>query len=219
MEALRRTIRGRVAAGTRQYGPATSLPVAEDAPTDPRGVHEVSNLAAEKIIQVFHRTHGIPAVLLRLSNVYGPRAQMRHPHYGVVNWFVRLALDGAVIPVFGDGSIQRDFLYVDDCIDALLMCGATPAAFGEVLNVGVDQPNTFLQVAELLTRICPGYWQFAPFSPERKARSRAISIRMSARLLACGLAAEHGSRRRLRRTVEYYRGCSQQYWPRASKAA
>jgi UDP-glucose 4-epimerase len=224
MEALRRhNPRARVIfTGTRgQYGPATSLPVAEDAPTDPRGVHEVSNLAAEKIIQVFHRTHGIPAVLLRLSNVYGPRAQMRHPHYGVVNWFIRLALDGAVIPVFGDGSIQRDFLYVDDCIDALLMCGATPAAFGEVLNVGVDRPNTFLQVAELLTRICPGCrWQFAPFTPERQAQEPGdfySDVSKIARIV--GWRPSTGLEDGLRQTVEYYRSNSDQYWSRPSKAA
>lgn len=224
MEALRRhNPRARVIfTGTRgQYGPATSLPVAEDAPTDPRGVYEVSNLAAEKIIQVFHRTHGIPAVLLRLSNVYGPRAQMRHPHYGVVNWFVRLALDGTVIPVFGDGSIQRDFLYVDDCIDALLMCGATPGAFGEVLNVGVDQPNTFLQVAELLARICPGCrWQFAPFTPERKAQEPGnfySDVSKIARVV--GWRPSTGLEEGLRRTVEYYRASSDRYWTCMSKAA
>jgi UDP-glucose 4-epimerase len=217
MEALRQhNPRAKVVfTGTRgQYGPAISLPVAEDAPTDPRGVYEVSNLAAEKIIQVYHRTHRIPAVLLRLSNVYGPRAQMRHPHYGVVNWFVRLALDGLAIPVFGDGRIQRDFLYVDDCIEALLRCAVTPQAYGEVLNVGVDRPNTFREVAELLVRICPGCrWEFAPFTPERKAQEPGdfySDVGKIARLVGWRPCTplEDG----LRATVEYYRGCRPQYW-------
>ncbi|HEX7589675.1 MAG TPA: NAD-dependent epimerase/dehydratase family protein, partial [Demequinaceae bacterium] len=123
--------------GTRgQYGPAVTLPVAEDAPTNPRGIYEISNLTAEKIIEVYDRVHGIPSVLLRLTNVYGPRAQMKHSRYGVVNWFVRLALDGSVIPVFGDGTILRDFLYVDDCVEAILLAAGSDAVFGEVLNVG-----------------------------------------------------------------------------------
>src|SRR5439155_8086615 len=97
--------------GTRgQYGAATHLPVGEDMPTNPLGIYEVSNLAAEKIIQVYNAVHGIHAVLLRLSNVYGPRAQMKHSHYCVANWFVRLVLDDDCIPIFGDGRIKRDLL-------------------------------------------------------------------------------------------------------------
>lgn len=217
MEALRQhNPRAKVVfTGTRgQYGPAISLPVAEDAPTDPRGVYEVSNLAAEKIIQVYHRTHRISAVLLRLSNVYGPRAQMRHPHYGVVNWFVRLAIDGLPIPVFGDGRIQRDFLYVDDCIEALLRCAATPQAYGEVLNVGVDRPNTFREVAELLARICPACrWEFAPFTPERKAQEPGdfySDVGKIARL--AGWRPHTPLEDGLQATVEYYHRCREQYW-------
>src|SRR5205823_955453 len=90
MEALRRLNRRAkvIFTGTRgQYGPAISLPVNEEAPTHPKAIYEVSNLTAEKIIQVYHHTHAVPAVLLRLTNVYGPRAQMKHSQYGVVNWF------------------------------------------------------------------------------------------------------------------------------------
>src|SRR5205823_170175 len=81
MEALRRFNRQArlVFTGTRgQYGPAVRLPVAEDAPTNPKGIYEISNLTAEKIIQVYNDVHNIHSVLLRLTNVYGPRAQMKH---------------------------------------------------------------------------------------------------------------------------------------------
>src|SRR5947209_7651917 len=113
MEALRRhNPRARVLfTGTRgQYGPAVRLPVDEEAPANPKALYEISKLAAERIVRVYHETHGIAAVMLRLTNVYGPRAQMKHSQYGVVNWFVRQALDGKPIEVFGDGQIKRDFL-------------------------------------------------------------------------------------------------------------
>ena len=122
---------------------------ARTAPTNPRGLYEISNLTAEKIIEVYDRVHGIPSVLLRLTNVYGPRAQMKHSRYGVVNWFVRLAVDGETIKVFGDGTIKRDFLYVDDCVEAILLAAASRRrARGEILNVGVDAPTTFRELAE-----------------------------------------------------------------------
>jgi len=217
MEALRRhNPRARVIfTGTRgQYGPAVQLPVAEEAPTNPKGIYEISNLTAEKIIQVYHQIHGIPAVLLRLTNVYGPRGQMKHPHYGVVNWFLRLVLDDETIQVFGDGQIKRDFLYVEDCVDALLLCARCERAMGEVLNVGVDHPTTFLELAQALIRVSgSGRWEFAPFTPERQAQEpgdfysdigkiqRLVGWRPSTRL-------EEG----LRRTVQYYRTHRAHFW-------
>src|SRR5262249_61687017 len=97
MEALRRHNPGArvIFTGTRgQYGPAIKLPVDETAPTNPKGIYEISNLCAEKIILVYHQVHGVPAVLLRLTKVYGPRAQMEPSHQGGANLVRRLALDG-----------------------------------------------------------------------------------------------------------------------------
>jgi UDP-glucose 4-epimerase len=217
MEAVRRHNPGTrvVFTGTRgQYGPAVQLPVDEDAPTNPKGIYEISNLTAEKIIKVYHDIHGIHSVLLRLTNVYGPRAQMRHHHYGVVNWFVRLALDGRCIQVFGDGRIKRDFLYVDDCVDAIVLAAVTPAARGEILNVGVDRPTTFLQLAKTLIRVSgSGSWRFAPFTPERRAQEPGdfyTDIRKIGRLV--GWRPRTSLSRGLRATVDYYRSFREHYW-------
>jgi UDP-glucose 4-epimerase len=72
--------------GTRgQYGNQVTLPVSETAPTNPRGIYEITNLTAEKMVSVYHEVHGLQSVMLRLTNVYGPKSQMKHDHYGVVN--------------------------------------------------------------------------------------------------------------------------------------
>ena len=87
--------------GTRgQYGKAVKLPVSESAATNPKGIYEVTNLAAEKIVKIYNDIHKIKSVMLRLTNVYGPRSQMKHDRYGVVNWFVRLAMDGEEKPIY-----------------------------------------------------------------------------------------------------------------------
>jgi UDP-glucose 4-epimerase len=217
MEAVRRFHpRAKVVfTGTRgQYGPATKLPVDETAPSNPKGIYEISNLTAEKIIQVYHDIHGIDAVLLRLTNIYGPRAQMRHSQYGVVNWFVRLALDNRAIPIFGTGTIQRDFLYVDDCVEAILLASQAEKANGEILNVGVDRPTNFLELAKLLVEICStGAWEFAPFSPERKAQEPGdfySDITKIRRLV--GWQPATGLKEGLQRTVDYYRAYREHYW-------
>jgi UDP-glucose 4-epimerase len=202
-------------AGTRgQYGPAVSLPVSEDAPTHPKGIYEISRLTAEKIMQVYHEVHGVRSVLLRLTNIYGPRAQMMHSRYGVVNWFVRLALDNAVIKVFGDGKIIRDFLYIDDCVDAMLCCALSDAAFGEVLNVGVDQPTNFLELAETLVKVAEaGRWEYAPFSAERKAQEPGDFYSDIRKIKArTGWQPQTRLEDGLRETVAYYRQHKAKYW-------
>src|SRR6185369_12446866 len=197
-----------VRSGTRgQYGPAVRLPVSEDAPSDPRGIYEISQLSAEMICRTYTRIHGIRTVPLRLTNVYGPRAQMKHPHFGVVNWFVRLALDGRPIPIFGTGAILRDFLYVDDCVEALVRAAQAPAAVGEIVNVGSDRSSTFLEVARLLQDLVPGTQiEFTDFTPERKAQEPGdfvSDIAKIRRLLAWEPVVD--LRDGLSRTVDFYR--------------
>ena len=201
--------------GTRgQYGPAVSLPVSEDAPTNPKGIYEISNLTAEKIIKVYNDVHNISCVLLRLTNIYGPRAQMKHSHYGVVNWFIRLAVDDETIKVFGDGSILRDFLYVDDCVEALLMSAVCEEAIGEIFNVGIDKPTNFVELAETIVKVAgTGRWEFAPFTPERQAQEPGdfySDISKIKRIVGWEITTslEEG----LRKTVAYYRRHKAHYW-------
>ncbi len=201
--------------GTRgQYGEAVSLPVSEEAPTHPKGIYEITNLTAEKIIEVYNDVHNIHSVLLRLTNIYGPRAQMLHSRYGVVNWFVRLALDNATIKVFGDGQIKRDFLYVGDCIRAILLAAICDEARGEVMNVGIDRPTNFVELANTLIEVCgSGSWEFAPFSPERKAQEPGdfySDISKIRRIL--GWEPETSLRDGLAATVAYYRQHKAHYW-------
>lgn len=204
-----------VRSGTRgQYGPAVRLPVSEETAADPRGIYEISQLSAEMICRTYTRIHHVRTVPLRLTNVYGPRAQMKHSHFGVVNWFVRLALEGRPIPVFGTGKILRDFLYVDDCVDALVAVAAEPAAVGEVVNVGNDRASTFLEVAEILREIVPGTEiVFTDFSPERKAQEPGdfVSDISKIRRLT-GWAPRVDLREGLERTVDFYRGRRAEYF-------
>ena len=197
-----------VRSGTRgQYGPAVTLPVSEETPPNPRGIYEISQLSAEMICRTYTRIHGVRTVPLRLTNVYGPRSQMKHPHFGVVNWFVRLALTGEPVPIFGTGKILRDFLYVDDCVEALVAAALEPATVGEVLNVGDDRASTFLEVAEILRDLVPGTRiVFTDFTPERKAQEPGdfVSDISKIRRLT-GWRPSIGLREGLARTVEFYR--------------
>ncbi|MGD9646062.1 MAG: NAD-dependent epimerase/dehydratase family protein [Pirellulales bacterium] len=201
--------------GTRgQYGRPASLPVSETAPTQPLGIYEITNLAAEKIVEAYHLVFGVRSVLLRITNTYGPRSQMHHSRYGVANWFVRLALDGQNIPVYGSGSILRDFLYVDDCVAALLMCAADERAFGQVFNVGVDVPSSFADLAaEVVRATGQGSWQLAPFSAERQAQEPGDFYSDISKIRTLlGWSPRTPLAEGLARTVEFYREHRAHYW-------
>ena len=201
--------------GTRgQYGKPAKLPVNEQAPLQPLGIYEITNVAAERIVEAYHLVFGVRSCLLRITNTYGPRAQMRHSRYGVVNWFVRLALDDKTIPVFGDGRIQRDFLYIDDCVEAILRCAASDCAWGEVFNVGVDKPSNFVELAETVVRIAgSGRWELTPFSPERRAQEPGNFYSDISKIRGMlGWQPKIGLEEGLQRTVDYYRKYKSHYW-------
>jgi len=204
-----------VRSGTRgQYGPAIRLPVSEEAPSNPKGIYEISNLTAEKIMKVYYENFGVKSVLLRLTNIYGPRAQMKTHHYGVANWFLRQAIDNETIKVFGDGSIKRDFLFVDDCVDAMLMCAVNPKAYGEILNVGRDDPTTFLELAKLVVETAgSGRWEFAEFTPERKAQEPGDYLSDITKIKQrVGWSPKTPLDEGLRTSIDYYRKHRHEYW-------
>lgn len=197
-----------------QYGSVLQLPAGEEAKPEPKGIYEISLLAAEHIIGSYWRNHGIQSVLTRLTNIYGPRAQMRHNRFGVANWFVRLAIEDKTIPVFGDGLIKRDFLYIDDCVEALLRLAILPEACGQVFNVGHDQPSNFLELTRTIINVAKtGRYQHTPFSPERKAQEPGdfYTDIMKIRRMT-GWSPETSLDEGIRRTVDFYRMHKEHYW-------
>lgn len=201
--------------GTRgEYGPAIKLPVDENAPINPKGIYELSNLTAQKLFKIYNDNHSVQSITLRLTNIYGERAQMKHHRFGVANWFIRLALDNETIKVFGDGSIVRDFLYVNDIVDAIWMCALSEKAYGEILNVGHDQPSSFLELAKTIIKIATsGQWEFAPFSPERAAQEPGdfySDISKIKKLV--GWEPKTTLEMGLKKTIEYYRKNKKFYW-------
>ena len=131
-----------------------------------------------------------------------------------MNWFVRLALEGRPIPLFGTGKILRDFLYVDDCVEALVRAAREPRAVGEILNVGNDRASTFLEVAKTIEELLPGTSiVFTDFTPERKAQEPGdfvSDITKIRRLL--GWEPRIELTEGLRRTIDYYRDRRPEYF-------
>ena len=115
-----------VFAGTRQvYGKPDSLPVTESHLVRPVDVNGINKAAGENYHLLYNNVFNVRACSLRLTNVYGPRQLISHNRQGFIGWFIRLALEGREIQIFGDGSQMRDLVYVDDAADAFLRAGAS----------------------------------------------------------------------------------------------
>lgn len=172
LEALRKNNRDAkiVYAGTRQiYGKPRFLPVTEEHLLSPADVNGINKISGEFYHLVYYRTHGIRACSLRLTNTYGPRQLIRHNRQGFIGWFMRKAVLGETIEVFGDGGQKRDFDYVDDVVDAFLRAGASDAANGEVFNLGGTPPVSLLDLARDLVRLSGrGDVKVVPWPDERK---------------------------------------------------
>src|SRR5690606_32756931 len=110
----------------------------------------INKAAGEQYHLVYNDVYGLRACSLRLTNVYGPRQLIRHNRQGFIGWFIRLALEGREITIFGDGSQVRDFVYVDDAADAFLRAGMDDGCNGGVFNVGGDEPIAHKDLTSLL---------------------------------------------------------------------
>ena len=217
LEALRANNRAArvIFAGTRgEYGASVKLPVAEDHPTNPKGIYAVTNLTAEKMVLIYDDIFGIKGTCLRITNTFGPRHQMAHDEYGVFNWFIRKALDGEMIPVFGDGRILRDFLYVEDLVECLLMVAATEGAYGEVFNVGGGVPVSFHELAQTIVKVVgSGQVGFTEFTRERKeVEPGDYYTDISKIKKIVGWKPETGLEEGIRRTADFYRKHRKEYW-------
>ena len=135
-----------VFASTRQlYGRPKYLPVDEVHPLEPVDVNGINKLAAERYYSLYSEIHGLPTVSLRLTNTYGPRMEITNDKKGFIGVFIRRALTGEKIQIFGTGEQRRDFNYVSDVVDALLLAGESPRVNGHVYNLGHPKPESLLE--------------------------------------------------------------------------
>ena len=114
------------ASGGSRYGAPTCLPVDEGTRVDPLSPYAAAKLAGELYIRAYAEMYGMAPICLALANVYGPR-QSPHGEAGVVAVFGSAMITGRPITVYGDGTAARDYVYVDDVVDAFVRAGHAPA--------------------------------------------------------------------------------------------
>lgn len=204
-------------AGTRgQYGRPGPRPVDESSPIAPIDVNGVNKHAGEMYHFLYAHAYGLRVCSLRLTNTYGPRHTMRTARQGVFAWFIRQALDGEPIRLYGGGEQLRDFNHIRDVVAALLLAMASPRADGQVFNLGSDRPVSLAHLAEQIVSMAgSGSVKKVPYPDQLRAieigdyTGDYRKIREALGWRPC-VSLEEG----LAETIAYYRAHRDHYWKR-----
>jgi UDP-glucose 4-epimerase len=133
------------------YGEPSELPLKEDSPVRPLSPYAASKLSAEHYVNVYHRVYGLNTVIFRIFNVYGC-GQPLNDYSGVIAKFLGRIKSGKPPIIYGDGCQTRDFIYVDDVVDAFTMA-LNGDASGETFNIASGKPTTINELADTMIRL------------------------------------------------------------------
>ncbi len=203
--------------GTRgQYGKVLNPPATKDTALHPTDIYGVNKTAGEQYALVLSRTSNIKACSVRFTNAYGPRHQMKHSKWGILNWFLRLAMDGQDLTVYGEGEQLREYAWIGDITNAFAkLCNIDPLkANGEILNLGAAERVSFAQMSEKIVNIVGLSKVVSVEWPEDRKSIEVgdfISDDSHSRELLSwkpSLAINEG----LRRTFDFYNKHKSRYW-------
>lgn len=204
-----------VFASTRQlYGKPEYLPVDEKHPINPVDVNGINKLAGEWYHLLYNNVYGIRACALRLTNTYGPGMRVKDARQTFLGIWVRSVIEGKPIQVFGDGLQLRDFNYVDDVVNALLLAAASDTANGEVYNLGSQEVINLKELAAVMVELRPGStFNIVQFPPERKAIDIGDYYSDFNKIKsALGWQPKIGLKQGLESSLKYYEAHHKHYW-------
>jgi UDP-glucose 4-epimerase len=135
------------------YGAGGDAPIDESHQPDPLCVHGVHKLAAEQYLRVYAHAYKLRFAIARLTNPYGLGQPAGRTAYGVVNRLIHQALAGKTLSIYGDGTQKRDYIYIDDAVEALLRLGAAGESDGRIYNVGSGVGTPLVEMARSIVRI------------------------------------------------------------------
>jgi len=183
------------------YGEGRQLPAPEDHPVAPEAPYGLSKFCAEQYCEIFTRLHGLSTVSLRYGNVYGPR-QDPLGEAGVIAIFCGKLLDGGKATIFGDGRQTRDYVYVDDVVDANLRAAESDAT--GPINIGLGQEKSVLDIVDVLKQLGSNGFE-AEHAPERPGEVQHIALDPSRTKAELGWEAQIDLDQGLTRTLDSLR--------------
>ena len=187
------------------YGEPVEIPEREDGHLNPKLPYAVVKLVGENFLKSYYHSHGLKTCSLRFFNAYGPKQDSSA--YGFVTGvFIRQALKGEPLTVFGDGSQTRDFVFIEDNVQASILALLKEESDGHSINIGTGRPLTIIDLAELIIKISGRKdlkIDFQPLRKEGEVIHRFPDVSKMRRLL--GYQPRYSIEEGLRKTFEWYK--------------
>ena len=195
------------------YGKLFTNPVSEDHPTKPLSLYGIHKLLVENYCDYYFKIFKLKTIAVRLPNPYGIRQQMKHNKYSLVGWFLRQAMEGGTVTIFGDGKQTRDYLYIDDIVKGFLLLAEKGRA-GEIYNMGSKEKVTFVEMVDaVLNEVGTGKKEHIPW-PEHYEKNEtggyfADTTKIESHV---GWEAKVTLKEGIKRMAAYYGNYREYYW-------
>ncbi len=201
-----------------EVGKPLRLPVDESHPDTPLSIYDANKIACEKYLNIYHRAYGLRTTFLRLATIFGERQSVKSTKVGIINYFIAKAMKGENIKIFGDGNYLRDYVYIQDLVDALLLSASADNTAGEsfVLATGtgtrfVDMVETIISTVNEITgvQVCK---EHVPWPKEWEQIDVGSFVGAPEKLKkATGWYPRNSFKEGIRKTVVYYSKHLQEY--------
>ncbi len=192
-----------LASSAAVYGESDS-PVAENHPLSPQSPYAASKLAMEQAAKLFSQSFNLETVCLRFFNAYGPRQSPDSPYAAAIPKFIQAMLAGEPATIHGDGRQTRDFVYVRDIVEAMLMAADGDSLDGRVINIAGGKSVPIIELVEILQRFFPETPD-PVFGPPRQGDLRFSAADISLAERALGYRPRIDLQEGLEITVEWFR--------------
>jgi UDP-glucose 4-epimerase len=200
---------------TRQiYGKPDYLPVDERHLLHPTDVNGINKMAGEWYHILYNNVYGIRAISLRMTNTYGPRMRVKDARQTFLGVWIKQLIENEPLEIWGDGKQIRDFNYVDDAVDAILLAATSDDSNGQIFNLGSAERFNFIELAKLCIEINRGgNYKVIPYPPDRKPIDIGDYYADFSQIQKeLGWKPKVTLREGLGRTLEFYRKHREHYW-------
>lgn len=197
---------------TTQIGKLQYTPADESHPEFPMDMYSADKCASEKYVLVYSTAYGIPATIIRLPNIFGPRAAIHSKDFNFMNYFIGLGLQNKDITIYGMGTQLRNALYVDDCVSALILASTSDKTNGEVFFAAGDEHYSVAEIAKSITERIGGTVKFIEWPKERKAIDVGDALISNKKIKEVLMwKPQHSLGNGLIKTKEYFSECLKEY--------
>jgi UDP-glucose 4-epimerase len=187
------------------YGTAQYVPMPESHPTHPCTVYGSSKLAGEAYARAYYKTYGMPTVVVRPFNAYGPRSHHEGDAGELIPKSIVRALNGKPILIFGDGSQTRDYTYVEDMVRALVRAAERDAMIGQTLNIGSNSEFSAKDLAHKIADMVRNPDTHISFEPARPGEVLRLYADPRKFMELCGWKPQISLDEGLAKTIEFFR--------------